>query len=48
MLINLQEDAVTTLRVARNIVGTAGLLFVGYVFIVSLKDALRYVKISRM
>jgi len=37
-----------TLKVVRNIVGSAGLLFVGYIFIVSLKDSWRYLKMSRM
>jgi len=35
-------------KVLRNTVGTAGLLFAGYVFVVSLKDSLRYLKINRM
>ena len=48
MQINWWEDAVSTFRIVRNIVGTAGLLFAGYVFIVSLKDGLRYVRISKM
>jgi hypothetical protein len=39
---------ITTLRIVRNVVGTAGLLFAGYVFIASLTDARRYFKISRM
>ncbi len=38
----------TTLRIARNVAGSVGLVFAGYIFLVSLKDALRYVKISRM
>jgi hypothetical protein len=37
-----------TLKIVRNVVGSAGLLFVGYIFIVSLKDSWRYFKISRM
>lgn len=37
-----------TLKLVRNIMGTAGILFAGYVFIVSLKDAARYAKISAM
>ncbi len=36
------------LKAVRNVLGTAGLLFVGYVFLVSLKDAARYAKISSM
>ena len=38
----------SALKVARNIVGTAGLLFAGYVFLISLKDSARYIKISSM
>jgi hypothetical protein len=38
----------TTLKVARNILGTVGLLFAGYVFLSSFKDARRYLKISSM
>jgi hypothetical protein len=37
-----------TLRVLRNLLGTAGLFFAGYVFITSLTDARRYIKISTM
>ena len=36
------------LKLARNIMGTAGLLFAGYVLLVSLKDSIRYIKISSM
>jgi hypothetical protein len=36
------------LKVVRNVVGTVGLLFAGYVLVVSLKDSLRYIKISNM
>jgi hypothetical protein len=39
---------VGTLRVFRNVLGTAGLLFAGYVFLASLKDSWRYIKISSM
>ena len=35
-------------KVVRNTLGTVGLLFAGYVFLVSVKDSLRYIKISRM
>jgi adenine/guanine phosphoribosyltransferase-like PRPP-binding protein len=37
-----------TLKAFRNVLGTAGLIFAGYVFLVSLKDSWRYIKISRM
>jgi hypothetical protein len=38
----------TALKVARNVLGTASLLFAAYVFVVSLRDSVRYVRISRM
>jgi len=38
----------TALRVVRNLLGTAGVLFAGYVFLSSFKDARRYLKISSM
>jgi hypothetical protein len=38
----------SVLKIARNVMGTAGLLFAGYIFVVSLRDSWRYVKISRM
>ena len=37
-----------TLKAFRNALGTPGLLFAGYIFLVSLKDSWRYIKISRM
>jgi mannose-6-phosphate isomerase-like protein (cupin superfamily) len=43
-----QRSRMTTLKVARNILGTVGLLFAGYVFLSSFKDARRYLKISSM
>ena len=36
------------LRGVRNVLGTVGLLLAGYVIIASLKDSLRYIKISTM
>jgi hypothetical protein len=36
------------LKKVRNTLGAAGLLFAGYVFVVSLKDFRRYIKISTM
>jgi hypothetical protein len=36
------------LKVARNVLGTAGLLLAGYVLLVTLKDSVRYIKISSM
>jgi hypothetical protein len=38
----------SALKAVRNILGTAGLLFAGYVFIMSVKDSIRYIKISSM
>ncbi len=35
-------------KAVRNTLGTVGLLFAGYVLVMSLKDSLRYLKISRM
>jgi hypothetical protein len=32
----------------RNILGTAGILFAGYVLIASIKDVRRYIRISTM
>jgi len=36
------------IKAVRNVVGTAALLFAGYVFLSSIKDAARYIRISRM
>ena len=36
------------LKGVRNVLGTVGLLFAGYILVVSLKDSLRYIKISTM
>ncbi len=38
----------SAIKVVRNVLGTAGLIFAGYIFLMSLKDAARYVKISTM
>ena len=38
----------SALRVVRNTIGTAGMLFAGYIFLSSIKDAGRYIRISRM
>ena len=37
-----------TLRIMRNVVGIAGLVLAGYVFISSIPDVGRYIKISSM
>jgi len=36
------------MKALRNILGTAGLLFAGYVMIASMKDVRRYIRISTM
>ncbi len=38
----------TALKVVRNLVGTASMLFAAYIFFSSVKDAARYMKISSM
>jgi hypothetical protein len=35
-------------KAVRNILGTAGLIFAGYVLLASIKDSIRYIKISSM
>jgi hypothetical protein len=39
---------VKTVKVLRNVVGSAGLLFMGYVVLTSLPDLRRYIRISTM
>ena len=36
------------MKIIRNILGTAGLIYAGYVVIVSMKDVRRYIRISTM
>jgi len=36
------------MKAIRNIVGTAGLLFAGYIFLSSVKDVRRYIRLSTM
>jgi hypothetical protein len=36
------------MKTLRNVLGTVGLLYAGYVFIASIKDVRRYIKISSM
>ncbi len=38
----------SAIKAARNILGTAGLILAGYVFVMSLKDSVRYLRISSM
>ncbi len=45
---SLRAGTVKTLKIVRNVVGTAGVVFIGHVFIASLKDVWRYIKISTM
>lgn len=35
-------------RVLRNVIGAAGMVFAGYIFLASIKDAGRYIRMSRM
>lgn len=37
-----------TFKAFRNVLGTARLLFAGYVFLMSVRDLRRYIKISTM
>jgi hypothetical protein len=36
------------MKILRNIIGTAGLIYAGYVLVVSMKDVRRYIRISTM
>jgi hypothetical protein len=36
------------LKLARDVVGTVGLLFLGYIALAALPDAWRYIKMSKM
>jgi hypothetical protein len=45
--IGFEGSTMSTLRV-RNLLGTAGLVFAGYVFLMSIRDTRRYIKISAM
>jgi hypothetical protein len=38
----------TAMKAIRNILGTAGMLFAGYVILASVKDVRRYIRISSM
>jgi hypothetical protein len=44
----LYRREMKAMRVLRNILGTAGLLFAGYVLLASVKDVRRYIRISTM
>ena len=43
-----KEVLMSALKVVRNVLGTAGIMILGYVVLDSLKDARRYIKISLM
>jgi hypothetical protein len=43
-----KEKVMTAIKVVRNLLGTVGILFAGYVFLSSVKDAGRYLKMSSM
>lgn len=36
------------MKILRNIIGTAGLIYAGYVLVVSMRDVRRYIRISTM
>jgi hypothetical protein len=42
------ETVMKTFRNIRNVVGIAGLLFGGYIFVRSIPDVARYIRISTM
>jgi hypothetical protein len=44
----LRESVMKTFRNIRNVVGIAGLLFGGYIFVRSIPDVARYIRISTM
>ena len=46
--IGWKEGIMTALKIARNVVGTAGLLLAGYVFLLSLNDSARCIRNSTM
>ena len=43
-----ERNDMKALKTIRNIVGTAGLLYAGYILIMSMPDFRRYIKISTM
>jgi hypothetical protein len=45
---NFEEERMNVIKVIRNILGTAGLIYAGYVLIASVKDVRRYIRISSM
>jgi hypothetical protein len=44
----VKSRGMKAIRVIRNILGSAGLLYAGYVLIASVKDVRRYIRISTM
>lgn len=44
----MNRSEMKAMKTLRNIVGTVGLLYAGYVLIASMKDVRRYIRISTM
>jgi hypothetical protein len=44
----LDRRQMKAMKLIRNILGTAGLLYAGYVLLASMKDVRRYIRISTM
>jgi hypothetical protein len=44
----LDRRKMKAMKALRNILGTAGILFAGYIFIASMKDMRRYIRINTM
>jgi hypothetical protein len=44
----IEQERVKAMKILRNILGTVGLLYAGYVIVASMKDVRRYIRISTM
>ena len=44
----LDRRQMKAMKLIRNVLGTAGLLYAGYVLLASMKDVRRYIRISTM
>lgn len=44
----MNRSEMKAMKTLRNIVGTVGLLYAGYVFLASIKDVRRYIRMSTM
>ena len=44
----IEQERMKAMKTLRNIIGTVGLLYAGYVIIASMKDVRRYIRISSM